>query len=81
MKIDWAHVKQAVERGIHSAENGERGGVRVHTGSAERMLKGARDDLSKQIIDHVHHARNSLDTTRAIEYLKKALELLEKVPS
>ena len=81
MKVDWAHVKQAVERGLNSAEKGERGGIRVHCGSAERMLKGSRDELAKQVMDSVHHARTSLETPRAQEYLKKALDLLQQAPA
>ena len=73
MKADWAHLKTAIERAIHSAENGERGSLRVHCKSAERMLKGARTAEGKDVLDKVHHAGTSLDLERAINFLKEAL--------
>ena len=81
MQVDWAHLKTAVERGLHSAEKGEQGSVRVHCGAAERMLKGARDDVAKKVLDAVHHAKVSLEPTRAVEYLKKAVDLLAQSPA
>ena len=75
MKIDWGHVRQAVERGLHSAEAGERGGMRVHCGSAERMLHGTKDDTGKQVLELVHKAKSSLETSRGVDMLKQALAL------
>jgi len=78
MKLDWAQLKSAIERGLNSAKNDERGGVRVHCGSAERMLKGARGDTAKEILDKVHHAKTSIDVERAVGFLEEALALVTK---
>lgn len=73
MQLDWGHLKTAIERGINSAENGERGSLRVHCGSAERMLKGAKTPEGKEVLDKVHHAATSIDLKKAVEYLQAAL--------
>ena len=78
MKLDWAQLKTAIERGLNSAKHEERGGVRVHCGSAERMLKGARDNAAKEVLDKVHHAKTSIELDRAIGFLEEALALVEK---
>ncbi len=78
MKLDWAHLKTAIERGLHSAKEEERGGLRVHCGSAERMLKGAKDNTAKEILDKVHHAKTSIDLDRAVGFLEEALTLVSK---
>jgi len=78
MKLDWAQLKTAIERGLNSAKNDERGGVRVHCGSAERMLKGQKDGTAKLVLDKVHHARTSIDLTRAVSLLEEAVALVTK---
>lgn len=78
MKLDWAQLKTAIERGLNSAKNDERGGVRVHCGSAERMLKGAKGDSAKEILDKVHHAKTSIEVDRAVGFLEEALNLVSK---
>ncbi|MFV1959012.1 MAG: hypothetical protein ACC662_06320 [Planctomycetota bacterium] len=75
MTLDWNQLRTAVARGLHSANEGNQGSVRIHCKAAERMLKGAKDGNAPQILDHVHHAATSLDATRAAEYLQKAVEL------
>jgi hypothetical protein len=75
MKIDWAQVRTAVERGLHAAEAGEKGSLRVHCGSAEHMLERAGDAKTKELHDLVHKAKSQLDPTKAVDILKKALEL------
>lgn len=78
MKLDWAQLKTAIERGLNSAKNEERGGVRVHCGSAERMLKGQKDGTAKLVLDKVHHARTSIDLSRAVGLLEEAVALVTK---
>ena len=74
MQLDWAKLKSAIERGITSAERGERGSLRVHCGSAERMLKGVKTAEGKEVLDKVHHAGVSIDLAKAVEYLQAALQ-------
>jgi len=78
MKLDWAQLKTAIERGLNSAKNEERGGLRVHCGAAERMLKGAKDNAAKEVLDKVHHAKTSIDLDRAVGFLEEALVLASK---
>ena len=78
MKLDWAKLKSSIEHGLNSAKNDERGGVRVHCGSAERMLKGAKGDAAKEILDKVHHAKTSIEVSRAVGFLEEALTLVSK---
>ena len=78
MKLDWAQLKTAIERGLNSAKNEERGGLRVHCGSAERMLKGAKDNAAKEVLDKVHHAKTSIDLDRVVGFLEEALTLASK---
>ena len=75
MKVDWDKVKISVERCLNAAKNGERGSMRVHCNTVERMLKGAKNNGAPEILDHVHHASTSIDTDRAIEFLEKAYAL------
>jgi hypothetical protein len=74
MTLDWAHLKTAIERGLHAAQKGERGSMRVHCGAAERMLKGAKEPRAKDVLECVHHAKVSLDLEKAAEHLGKAME-------
>jgi hypothetical protein len=76
MSIDWAHLKTAVERALHSAEKGERGSMRVHCRAAEGLVRGHKEGHLKEIAEQVHHAQSSLDMGRAKEFLQKALELV-----
>lgn len=73
MQVDWGNLKTAIERGMVSAERGERGSLRVHCGSAERMLKGVKTDEGKEVLDKVHHAGHSIDLAKSLEHLKAAL--------
>ena len=75
MQVDMEKVKLAVERSLNAAKNGERGSMRVHCKSLERMLKGAKNNGAPEILDNVHHASTSIDTARAVEYLEKAYAL------
>ncbi len=77
MQIDWGNLKTAIERGMVSAERGERGSLRVHCGSAERMLKGVRTEEGKQMLDKIHHAGHSIDLAKSVEHLKEALVMVE----
>lgn len=79
MQVDWDKVKSAIERAMNSATKGERGGLRIHCDSAERMLKGVKTDVGKEVASCVHHAKSSLDLDRAQEHLKKAQELSVQV--
>jgi len=76
MKVDWAKLKTTIERALHSAEKGEQGSIRVHVKSAESQLKGAKEGPTKELLDHLHKAGNSIDVARAVEYLKKAQALV-----
>ena len=78
MKLDWAHLKTTVERCLNSAKKGERGGLRVHCGAAERMLKGARDTAAKELLGHVHKAKTAIEIDKSVEFLELALELVTK---
>lgn len=78
MKLDWAQLQTAIQRGLNSAKNEERGGLRVHCGSAERMLKGAKDSAAKEVLDKVHHAKTSIDLDRAVGFLEEAVALVAK---
>jgi len=75
MNLDWTSVKTTVERCLNSAKKGERGGLRVHCTALERMLKGAKNDTAKEVMDAVHHAKTSIDVEKSVEYLEKALQL------
>ena len=78
MKLDWGHLKTTVERGLHSAQNDERGGLRVHCTSAERMLKGAKDGVAKDVLDKVHRAKTSIEVSRAVQCMEEALALINQ---
>ena len=78
MKLDWTQLKSAIERGLQAAKKEERGGLRVHCGSAERMLKGVKDSTAKEILDKVHHAKTSIDLGRAVDFLEEAFALVSK---
>ncbi len=76
MNVDWGKVKQAIERSLHAAEKGERGSLRVHCSSAERMLHGGKEPAAKEILGLIHHAGSSIDLAHAVEQLQKAQSLL-----
>mgnify|MGYP001815331779 CR=1 FL=1 len=75
MQSEWANLKTAIERALKSAEKGERGGLRVHCGSAERMLKGAKTPEGKDVAGKVHSAMTSIDLKHAVEHLEAALAI------
>ena len=76
MKVDLEQLKTAIDRGINSAENDERGGVRVHCGAAERMLKKAKREPLKTVLQKVHGAKTAIEVSTSLKYLREAQELL-----
>jgi hypothetical protein len=82
MHQEWPHLKTAIERAIHAVETNERGGLRVHCGSAERIAgnivkhsKGDEKDHAKKVETDVHKAKSSIELTRALPFLQEALSL------
>ena len=76
MKLDLEKTRQVVERALHSAQQGERGGVRVHCRAAEKLLKGVKTPPGPEVLQKVHHASTAIETSLAVKDLEQALDLL-----
>ena len=76
MKVDWDQLKTAIDRGLQAAESDERGGVRVHCGAAERMLKKAKGEPLTTVRVKVHGAKTAIEISTSVQYLKEAKELV-----
>jgi hypothetical protein len=76
MKLDLEKTRQTVERALHAAREGERGGVRVHCRAAEKLLKGVKTPPAPEVLKRVHHASTAIETSLAVQDLEQALDLL-----
>lgn len=76
MKLDWDKLRTSVERALKAAQEDERGSMRVHCKAAEKHLKGAKQAPAPEILKHVHHASTAIESSRSVEDLQQALELI-----
>ena len=81
MKIDWAQLKTNAERCLNSAQKGERGGLRIHCGAAEKMLKKAKDPKAQELLGLIKKAKTAIDGDKSVEYLQQAVALVTEQAS
>jgi hypothetical protein len=81
---EWIRLRHAIEGAIRAVQANERGGWRVHTGSAEKMAatlvkhtKGDEKAKAKELEPLVHKSKSQIEMANAMPHLEAALALIK----